>query len=275
MSRSLTKARSVAGAQESRAEHAWMSLANGLRSTPAAQRVSPNIDLQDAGMAIVSLVEREVTDPIRVRMKALASVNEFRYETVGELEELAWAGIHVRRKLLMSLANVSEAKLPATLVQEAQTLRGRMLKVVEYHLEDNAEYAGTIAHIREGAGHLDLANDLEALADMYRDAHTQLKADTRRFNASDEATARSTAEKIYRELRSDTASLREEEDWTTQQAALWPRLQRAYNEVRRVMRFLLSLEDDTRFPSLVTAARGSQQSAPRKEEEPSPPKPAG
>ena len=107
----------------------------------------------------------------------------------------ALAAWYVRHHALLS-AGASVARLPADLDARSLEVRNRMFRCAEYHLDHDADAMRVIDHVRPGTGYLDRANDLYALANLYR-LHGRVLADDRRhWRADDEKAARA----LYAEI---------------------------------------------------------------------------
>lgn len=277
MSRTIRKVREVTASQGSEPQRHYERVARRLEAVPMSQRVQPNIDLQDAGVAVLGLVEKLQQPGWKRAIDALVEAGLVDATLLADAATLAWAAIYVRRNLLLASGTATSAKVAPELASEAIALRARMYKLVEYHLGDDAGVAAQLGYIAEGSGHLDTANDLEALSDLVASHVEALAKDVRFYRASDVVDARRLAREIYTQLGVGRGA--GEVDWGALQGAVWPLLQTAYAEVRRVGRFLArGDEGDAMFPSLVTAARArpSASKADEGAEEPKPePKPGG
>jgi hypothetical protein len=65
-----------------------------------------------------------------------------------------------------------------------------MLRLVTYHFEDHPELGPVVSFLRSGVGYLDRGNDLEELAEIYREHRDVIAHDPKHYRASDEADAR-------------------------------------------------------------------------------------
>ncbi len=200
----------------------------------------------------------------------------FRAEQVGELEELARVGVHVRANQLKAKAlekgTQTATKLPKALVAAVGGLRKRMCKVVAYHLGDMAHVRRLLAEIRAHRRHRDWASDLDTLCGLYRAYAEVLQKDTVRYRAEDvqEAfalTFQMRATRLGRPQSSPSAY------WDDQGQRLITVARAIYDDVlktaRWVMRDLPESELDKRFPPLFAGQGGR----PRKPKPPREPKP--
>lgn len=276
MGRLLQRAKSASSAQVSQAQQSFEALASTLDAVDPRDRAQPNVDLQDAALATLALLDRIEKLALADRIEKQVRAGEVAADLLARARQHAWACIHIRRKLVLTTETRTDAKIPAALVVEGDELLRRMRRLTEYHFDDDVELGPVLAELRLGSGHLDRANDLEEYADIYRDKRESLRADTRFYRATDERDARRVAAEIYRALGLSTRD--GEHDWTALQGAAWPALLRLFNELRRVGVYL-SGGDESGWPTLVSAARSARKSAAeRAEEDPPPdeePKPAG
>ena len=159
--------------------------------------------------------------------------------------------------------------MPASIVKEAQTVRGRMLRVVEYYFDDDAEVGPRLLAIRSGAGLQDLANDLEQLADLYEENDIQavISKDSKYWRKDDVASARRYAQSIFRGLGLGTTG--EAAQWADLTQRAWTLLDALYADVRAAGRFVFRKDEDVEitYPSLVAATRSP---ASRAKDEPAP-----
>ena len=216
-----------------------------------------NIDVQIAATTALSVAQVIAADKIlRARFEALAAAREFELHRLDGLATSALAAWFARHMYLLASATHSDAQLPSALVKLATELKARMMRVVEYHLGDHKDAGPIIAAIRPGTGHMDLANDLAALARLYRQYTHLLAEDKKRYQAADQALAEETAEKILT-LRGGNAS--EQRKWADRQARAWTWLNADYAEVCAAGRYLKRYDSDVEsaFPSLVAASRGA------------------
>ena len=88
---------------------------------------------------------------------------------------------------------------PETLAQ-AEAIKARLQKVLEYHLADDPQASAELAEIRSGSGPLDLASDLSRYASLC-DAHEALLGGDRNFRPGDVTEARIAAGEIVADLQ--------------------------------------------------------------------------
>jgi hypothetical protein len=240
--------------EAARCEAAFNTLRRRLEEISVDDIDRPRTSPQRAANAARSVAEYAARPEVRVRFERLARGVEFRLELLDELFLAADAAWHTRQRLEDLQQNQGEGRVAAAVHQEATTLRTRMLRVLEYHLGDHPALAARLAAIRGGKGPIDLANDLIALADLYRQHQAELVDDRRHYRADDASAATSVAAEITRQLSGGAA--KEVERWTELQARAWTLLQQIYEEVRRAGQFLFYYEDpEAKFPSLFAAAR--------------------
>ncbi|HRI68154.1 MAG TPA: hypothetical protein PK156_28185 [Polyangium sp.] len=214
----------------------------------------PNFNLQEG--ALVALAAHGLLDTPETRtvVDALANAGVVNSKLISNLATIAHAAWFVRHKLDLAEAVHSDAALPAQLVSDAMELRKRMLKVLDYHLDADAQAQSLLAGIRAGSGHLDLANDLIALADMYEDHAPVIRNDKKGYRAPDMANARQTADSIIATLGGATTP--ETQQWRNYQARAFTLLEKHHDEAIRVGRFVFWYEGgEELFPTMFSAVR--------------------
>jgi hypothetical protein len=220
---------------------------------PSAIR-QPNFNLQEG--ALVALAAHGLLDTPEKRpiVEALAKAGVLNPELVSNLATVARAAWFVRHKLDLAEAVHSDAALPAQLVTESIETRKRMLKVLDYHLDVDPQAQSLLAGIRAGSGHIDLANDLIALADMYEDHEDEISGDKKGYRALDASNARNLADTIIATLGGSTTP--ETQQWRQYQARAFTLLEKNHEEAMRVGRFLFWYEyGEELFPTLFSAVR--------------------
>jgi hypothetical protein len=221
---------------------------------------SPTIDVQEAAIIALGIAGLLREPATKAKIAALVKANLVNGALLEGLPDIARAAWFSRYRLLQVSATHSEASLPISLVNDALSLRRRMLKTLEYNLDEDADDLARLAAIRLGSGHLDMANDLLACADYYRERTSDIDHDQKNYRKTDEAEARRLADKILRLLGAVTTP--DQTLWKSYQARAYTLLLTHYEEARRVGRFLSYYEDgDKLFPSLFSAVRAAP--APR------------
>ncbi|MCS6901535.1 MAG: hypothetical protein RMJ98_17600 [Myxococcales bacterium] len=224
-----------------------------------------NVDLQVASTIALGVV-RHVRGNKRLLagFKKLAETRLFPAACLKDTEDAARAAWYVRHQFLL-FTNLDQP--PGELAREGFALRARMLRVIEYNLEDDADIAAKVAMIRQGGGYLDLANDLVAVAEIYKARKKELALDRKHYLPKDSETAEVLASRLIAHL--GTAE-RKKTDWSEMQGRCWTLLQHAYEQLRRGGIFLTwNTEEERHFPSLVAASRSQTPSAGKPQ--PSPP----
>jgi hypothetical protein len=257
MSRAKTKAKELSEPTISQAEEGFRAAEKLLKARAGQAPEMPNVDLQDAGLVTIALAERLGTPEYTTRIKNLEGIDEVERGLLAKATTLGWASVHARRKFVLQTETQSEAKIPVALREESRAVRDRMMNLVSYHFDDHAELGPVVSYLRSGAGYLDRANDLEELADLYREQRAVVERDPKHYRSTDEADARSLAQSLYRALGLNPTD--NEHDWAALQGELWPELKSAYDELRRVGLFLS--RDESLFPRLITAVRTRRASS--------------
>lgn len=229
----------------------------------------PNVDAQVA--ALVALrVARTVSAPkLRERFRNLAKSGEYDDSRVEALSELAMATWYARFRVLHTVPAGSTP--PQELANEGYKLRSGMLRVLEYNLDHDAKVMKQVTILRAGTGYLDLANDLAALSELYREHAAALSDDKRRYRAEDGTRASQLASSLL--VYVGGAAPTPESGWSDMQARCWTLMSAAYREVCRGGLFLIpGPEGEALFPSIIAATRDitvSSTPSPR----PAPPAP--
>ncbi|MBK9260382.1 MAG: hypothetical protein IPM54_11170 [Polyangiaceae bacterium] len=235
-------------------EAAFLALKPALDALPQSALRQPNFNLQQG--ALVALAAHGLLDKPEKQaiLEALGKAGVVNVELVANLAMVARAAWFVRHKLDLAEAVHSDAALPAQLVTDALETRKRMLKVLEYHLDADAQAQGLLAGIRAGSGHVDLANDLIALADMYEDHENEIRSDKKNYRVADTANARKLADDIIGTLGGSTTP--QTQEWRNYQARVFTLLEKHHEEAIRVGRFLYWYEGgDELFPTMFSAVR--------------------
>lgn len=245
---------------------AFGQLAARLNALPAAQVTQPRGDVRMAASFVLSdTVPRLADRALLARFAALPKA-EFDHSALDDLRAAAEAVLWIQAQLAKEEAGASGARLPVELVAEASALRGRMLEVCAYHFRDDAALRAQVDDIRSGQGYLDLAEDLNRLASLYRAEAETLKQDLRFYRADDAKAALDLSGRITRELRSQGPQAARDVAWRT-----FAVLAALYAEVARGARFLLREAGEAAFPPLYSVCRA----APKRRDKtpPAPPTP--
>lgn len=192
---------------EASAKAAFDKLRPTLEAMPRDELTSVRVDVQLASAIAHSVGIRDGAEPRRTRLQAVAKSGLFDLSDFDRMPSVALAVWYARQQQQQAGAVSSEALVPAVVVKDAQTVRGRMLRVLEYYFDDDADVGPRLAAIRSGSGLQDLANDLEQLADLYgeEEVHTVASKDPKHWRKDDVASARRFAQSIFRGLGLGTA----------------------------------------------------------------------
>jgi hypothetical protein len=156
----------------------------------------------------------------------------------ARLEDLGEAGRYIARQLRDAriLDGAHVRRLPADLSQESKDTRARMMSVLTYHVGDLPNVSPLLASIQNDHSYMNLASDLERLADLYHEHKQDLQDDRRRYQSTDESLARHLASRIVREL--DTERRARVERWSLAQSQIWPLLTLSYGEVQDTAHYI-------------------------------------
>jgi hypothetical protein len=250
--------------QPSVAEQAFASLEPELEAFGGTLVQRALVDVQVASAVAHSVALRDHEPERRSLFQRLADADLYAIALPQRVVQLALATWFTRQRQLGRLALTSAASVPPDTLRDAQLTRRRMLKVLDHWFDDDAEIMAEVAAIRAGAGYQDLANDLEALADVYQ--RKQIKAvirkDAKHYLADDVDTARSLARSIFEGLGLGSQS--DAKRWGVLCQRAWTLLLADYEEHRVAGAFLFRKLEDVgeTYPSLFTAARRSPSARP-------------
>jgi len=271
-----TKRPVVHSMNEATAKAAFEKLRPTLEAMPREGLMPIRLDVQLAAAIAHSVGIRDGAEPRRTRLQAVASSGLIDLADFDRLPSVALAVWYARQQQQRAGAVSTEAVVPAPIVKEAQTVRGRMLRVVEYYFDDDAEVGPRLVAIRSGAGLQDLANDLEQLADLYEenDVRAVISKDSKHWRKDDVASARRFAQSIFRGLGLGTTG--EAAQWADLTQRAWTLLDALYADVRAAGRFVFRKDEDVEitYPSLVVATRSPGSRAKDEPAPATPPAPA-
>ncbi len=247
------------------AREAFEGLRREVEGLDAAEVLPARVDVQIAAAVAHSVAKRDAGTPSRRgEFERLATASFYAPGALERLPRLALAAWYARQQQLGRAARASAASVPEAALREGQRLRVAMLRVLEHWVGDDAEIAAELGVIRAGAGYQDLANDLEALADLYeRDEVRPVIADDRKhYRARDAGDARRVAGAVFRGL-----GLAEEGDarrWTDLTHRAWTLLFDAYEDHRAAGTFVFRRREDVTvtYPSLITSVRSAPARRP-------------
>lgn len=241
-----------------------------LDALPQAAIRQPNFNLQEGALVALAAHGLLATPARRSTLEALAKAGAVDLDLVVNLATVARAAWFVRHKLDLAEATHTDASLPAQLVADALDTRRRMLKVLDYHLDTDVHAQRLLTSIRAGSGHMDLANDLIALADMYATHAQAISGDTKSYRSGDRTLARKLADGILSTLGGPATP--EAQRWRNYQARAFTLLEKHHQEAIRVGRFLLWYEGgEDLFPTLFSAVRARPAKRPSAEGNATPP----
>ncbi len=244
------------------ADAAFASLQGALADIDPDALTSLKGDLQRASIAALAVALWAQTEEPHARFASASKCEALRFDLalIARLESAALAGWYTRHHALLTSGTASEAKVPAALDGESLEVRNRMFKCAEYNLDDDVDEVKVIEHVRAGNGYLDRANDLYALANVYKRKRSALSADGRNWRADDEKRARRLHAELLRALGLTPGA--DGVDWVEMSARAWHLLRATYAEVEAVGRCLYRHENpDKLFPNLVTVSRDPRSPA--------------
>ncbi len=216
-------------------------------------------DPQKMAAVVLTLAWRDSAPERRAVFERHAAQGNYDLSLLGRLPNLARAAWYVRRQQVRAIFAASGAALSKAEVASAFAVRGRMMGVLEHWHGDRHDVATDLAHLREGSGHQDLANDLDTLAEIYRrdDVRPLIEHDVKHYRASDPDEAVRLAELLMASLGIGEAGAAERLTGLSRRATTL--LVRAYDEHARCGRFFFGKAEDVveTYPSLFAAVRAS------------------
>lgn len=230
------------------------------------------IDIQIAAAIAHSIVRRDYDGARRKRLEELAKSSGMPADLLDQVADLALVTWYTRHQQQMATALKSSASVAPQVVKDAQAVRARMLRMLEHYFDDDAAIAARVAVIRSGNGLQDLANDLEALADLYVQPAVRelLSKDVKHYREDEVATARQLAGQIFEGL--GLLAQGEAARWADLAQRSWTLLARAYDDLRALGNFAFRQTEDTSvtYPSLFTATRSPSSTSSATETDPEP-----
>lgn len=247
-------------------EAAFLRLRARLGKLAAERIVQPRAGVREAASFVLSDTLRRLRDAgLRARFAALPAA-EFDHSALADLGPAAEAVLWTQTELATAEAGSAGARLSVALVTQATALRNQMLEVCAYHFREAPALHAQVEDIRSGHGYLDLAQDLQRLAALYRAQAALLKQDLRFYRAGDAAEALALATRITSELRPQGPQAARDAAWRA-----WTLLTDLYAEVARGAHFLLREAGQVAFPSLHAVSRSTPRR--RGKTPPAPPAP--
>jgi hypothetical protein len=230
-------------------------------------------DLQRAALKALGVASRCRQPHVRDGFSRLASVGLFDMAHLDELDEVATAALYASAMHKNVRASRRETRVSSALDEASLALRTRMFACASHTLDDVPKARRTLDEVRAGKGYLDRANDLVALASLYRTYPELVKLDGKKFRETDAAEAMRLAGEIFRGLGRRDPTV-EGIDWHDQQRRVWTLLVTRYRAIRRWGMALFPDEADALFPDLVAASRSAWGTRRRKKPNaPEPPTP--
>ena len=212
-----------------------------------------NTDMRKA-IAFAGSVGRMVRQP--ERREAFASLPPAFFDVlyVDRLEPVSEAAFYAWLQSEDAKVFRTGAKMPLPNLIEMTSLKGVMIKVLEYNVGDKEDVFKKLASIRPGHGHADNASDLWRLGVLYEEHAAELAADTRLYRAEDAARAKRYAQAINHVLGDGRES--DALVWSDYLGRAWTLLINTYDEVAAAGRWLFRHENgEALFPSLYAIGR--------------------
>lgn len=219
-----------------------------------------NVDPQAAADTVIAVVTALRDDKaLYARYKALAAIHEADFNVLVRLNRYApalWlAGYHHKLE-----REDSPRAVPEDVITRGMELRDALYQVLHYHLHDDKDLGPGLARIQRKNDRRVLANDLRFLATAALDHGDELVHD-RRYDPEHVKQALGVSSDIRRALGArEVTPVR----WLDRCLVLWSLVQRDYDELAVVGRFLLRAQEDEgrrRFPALVKGGGARRKDA--------------
>ena len=233
---------------------AWETLHPTLQALDPKSALPLRGNLQLAAVAALGTAAYVARPEVRARFTLLSKVGLFDPALLDALPVAARAAIYANHVHKLTTAAESNAKVSADLDAQSKELRDRMFDLVEHTLRDDADIARRIKIIRPGTGYIDRANDLTALADIYRERPARVRLDGTLFREKDEAAARKLAGDIFTAF--GLGKVVNGVDWYDEQHRAWVHFEATYREIARWGHALdADASPDELYPDLHGASR--------------------
>lgn len=181
-------------------EQAFAGLKDRLLAMPESAVLAPNADPGVTGVVAFALLSA-AREPGRSETFLRIPADMFPPDTLGLLNGAAWTLWFLQSRVQSLTATAQASRVSVEVLDNATKTRGRMIKVLDYHLSDNALMQAELADIRSGQGFQDLASDLTRLAAHYTAHKTTIQIDAKHYDPADETLARGIANEIYVSLQ--------------------------------------------------------------------------
>lgn len=170
--------------------------------------------------------------------------------SVDLLEQEAWCLWFLEGRYQSVQATTNMAKIDAKLADTAMQARARVMRLLDYHFQDNALMQAELQDIHQGNGYMDLATDLSRLAGHLTVHHQRVSADPVNYRPGDAELLRGLANEILSSLHAD----RTNETFDLRNRA-WTEFSITYSNMKAAADFLFRNRpaDAALFPSLRTA----------------------
>lgn len=233
-----------------------------------ADLLIPRLDIRAASLAALGVYTFVAQAPgVLARFQKQATIGEFDIANVEGLKAVSFLVFFTHAQAEAAGAFATDAKVPASLMQEAIEVEGRMQELCEYKFKRDPKIAPLLALLRPGSGYRDIAGDLLGYANIYVTNPKEVASETTNYVATDVADARRIAGDILAHL-SAAMSPKAREAYELMQR-VWTLLVQIYFEVQEVGMCLLRRDPkrDERFPSLYAAGKSGRPKKKKKKDE--------
>ena len=168
----------------SAASAALQRLDTRLKALDPERLVTPRVDPKLAAMAALGVADKLAAPEVRARFARLPK-EELDHAHLDDLRDAAWAAWHAKSQVDAALAAPGETSLPAAAVEAGLQLKERMIRVLRYYFETDADIVKALAPLGRRKTNAELPQDLAKLAKLYRERKGVIEADKMHYRAGD------------------------------------------------------------------------------------------
>ena len=214
-------------------EKAYNDIRDTVAAVPEEKIAGLNIDLSQAAMAGLVLVDRAQEGGIAEKIAKLAP--EFiEVDLIAKLETVCLGAQHIVDRAATEEATTQTVKVDAVVFDRATSVKNRMIKCLSYMMEGTKSVEDEIADIKLGTGYMDLAQDLTRLANLYVNHGKVVSKDPKNYRDTDLAQARADADEVRTQYR---ASKTQAAEWDRLRPRAYVEIVRLYTELREAVHF--------------------------------------
>jgi len=104
---------------------------------------------------------------------------------LDRLSDLGWAAWYANARYNELLSRKTKRVVPPDLVQRVRVRKQRMLRVAQYHLQDDPIASVSLRAIGKSRSYVQIASDLTVLSRLYNDHKEQIAGDSKWYREAD------------------------------------------------------------------------------------------